>query len=111
MVNALVDAASNNEDADAKSLLQCTATWLNHAYNMFNGDYSLYATGDNPYDIGKDPAGTFVDTGTFTWSSGTATITLPSDLNLFTGEVLSISAGAYSGLHTITRTGPTTATF
>ncbi len=110
MVNVLIDAASADEDADAKTLLNCSATWMNHAYSVFNGDYSLWATGENPYDIGKDSNGDFVS-ATFSWASGTATITTASDANLFTGAVVDVTATGYTGTYTVTRTSPTTSTF
>jgi len=110
MVNVLIDAASNNEEADAKSLLNCTATWLNHAYGAFNGDYSLWATAEAPYDLGKDDGGPFI-LANLSWAAGIATITLPSEGNLFTGEVMNVQGVGYNGVYTITRTGPTTATF
>jgi hypothetical protein len=112
MVNTLVDAANAAEDSDALSLLNCSATWYNHVLNVFGG-YSLYSYFDiTAYDDGGHSTGQFMD-ASFSWSSGTATMTLISTGagSLFTGETLSVGAGAYSGAHTITVTSPTTATF
>jgi hypothetical protein len=106
MINALVAAANGAEDSDAMSLLNCSARWFSHALNTFGG-YTLYSYLDlGAYDIGAQPFGPFGQ-GTLSWSVGTATLTTDGDQNFFTGEKLFVDGA----LRTITRTGPTTATF
>jgi hypothetical protein len=119
MVNVLAQAANAAEDADALSLLDCSGNYFKHVVSSFGG-YPLYSFFDmTNYDIGSHVGGGGTQpalAANFAWSAGTATITVTEagwTNNLFTGMTVSVSAGlsGYNGTRTLTRTGPTTATF
>ncbi len=111
MMNALVDAYKNDEDANALTLMQCQSTFWQHIVSHFGTDYTLYDIGELTYDS-SNIGGNFISANA-TWGSGTATLTqTDGGDSMFTGMTGLLQATGYTSTPiTLTRTGPHTATF
>jgi hypothetical protein len=110
MMNVLVNAYNNDEDANALTLMNCQSTFWQHIVSTFGTDYPLYAIGESTYDTNNIGGGLLSVNAT--WAGGIATLTQTGGDNMFTGETGTPQIAGYTNTPvTLTRTGPTTATF